>query len=53
MKVCRERPMWGCLVKCPLGVGNFVKCMVVDMGCVCCVVVSVGGSYGCVLPGYV
>ena len=33
--------MWGCLIECPLGVG--MCCMVVDMNCVCCVVVSVGG----------
>ena len=28
MKVCGGRPMWGCLVKCLVGVGNFVKCVV-------------------------
>ena len=28
VKVCRGRPMWGCQVKCPLGVGNFIKCIV-------------------------
>ena len=35
MNVGRGMSMWGCLVKC---------CMVVDVGCVCCAVVSVGGS---------